>query len=73
MMGGHVGIREHTIVGRGARLGAQAVVMNDVPPGESWVGTPARPVKSFFREYAVLRRLPTFMKEMKRANEKVSG
>lgn len=73
MMGGHVGIREHTIVGRGARLGAQAVVMNDVPPGESWVGTPARPVKSFFREYAALRRLPTFMKEMKRANEKVSG
>ena len=57
MMGGQAGLTGHLRVGRRARIGAQAGVMADVPAGADVVGSPAQPVKAFFREVAALRRL----------------
>ena len=37
-------------IGEGAQIGAQSGVMCDVPPGERWVGTPAKPVAQWFRD-----------------------
>lgn len=37
-------IRESTVIGAGSMIGMGAVVVNDVPPGEIWVGVPARPL-----------------------------
>lgn len=37
-------IENHTI-GDGATVGAGAVVTKDVPPGETWIGCPARPME----------------------------
>lgn len=37
-------IREHVRIGPGARLGMGAVVTRDVPPGETWIGVPAKPL-----------------------------
>ena len=47
----------HLRIGRRARIGAQAGVMADVPVGADVVGSPAQPVKEFFRHVAILRRL----------------
>ena len=57
MVGGQAGLTGHLRVGRRARIGAQAGVMADVPAGADMVGSPAQPVRQFFRQVAVLRRL----------------
>lgn len=54
IIAGQAGIAGHLSVGRGARVGAQSGVMNDVPPGETWVGSPARPVARTMRALAAL-------------------
>lgn len=43
------GIAGHLRIGRGAQIGAQCGVMRDVPAGQAVVGSPAMPVKQFFR------------------------
>jgi len=57
MLGGKAGLADHITVGEGAQLGGTSGVMHDVPPGEQWVGAPARPVRVFMREVATLARL----------------
>lgn len=57
MMGGQVGVSDHLHIGDGAQLGARAGVMRDVPAGEKWSGYPARKVKRWLRETAVLAKL----------------
>lgn len=55
-LGGRVGIADHITVGAGARLAAAAGVMVDVPPGETWGGFPARPLRRWLREAAWVSR-----------------
>ncbi len=57
MLGGGVGVADHRSVGAGARVGARAGVMHDVPPGETWLGAPAKPFKKAMREFATLTKL----------------
>ena len=54
MFGGRVGIADHVNVGDSARLAAAAGLLRDVPAGERWGGTPARPVRQWLRESAWL-------------------
>jgi len=57
MLGGQVGLADHVTIGEGAQLAAASGVMHDVPPGEQWMGTPAKPVRAFMREFIMLSRL----------------
>ncbi len=57
MFGGQAGVADHITIGAGARIAAAAGVMKDIPAGESWGGTPARPMVRWMRETATLSRL----------------
>lgn len=57
VLAGQAGIAGHLHIGAGARVGAQAGVMKDIPAGQEQVGSPAMPVKQFFRQIAALNRL----------------
>lgn len=52
-----VGVAGHLSIGAGARIAAQSGVMRDIEPGEAVAGSPAVPVKNFFRQVAILQRL----------------
>ena len=56
MVGGQAGLIGHLRIGARARIGAQAGVMGDVEAGAEVLGSPAEPVRDFFRRVAWLRR-----------------
>jgi UDP-3-O-[3-hydroxymyristoyl] glucosamine N-acyltransferase len=56
-VGGQGGLAGHLKIGAGAQIGASSGVMNDIPPGQTWMGAPAQPAKEFWREVAALRKL----------------
>jgi len=57
VVAGQAGLIGHLRIGRRARIGAQAGVMADVAAGADVLGSPAQPVRAFFRQVATLRRL----------------
>lgn len=65
MLGGRVGIADHVSVGSNVQIAASSGVMNDIPDGERWAGTPAQPFKEFFRQTAKLRKLASADKKPK--------
>ncbi len=56
-VGGQAAMDGHLRIGCGARIGAQAGVMRDVPSGVDVVGSPAQPKRDFFRQVAALKRM----------------
>ena len=54
--GGRAGVGDHTTIGAGASIAAGGGVLRDVPAGETWSGTPAKPLWQYLRETAWLTR-----------------
>ena len=50
MFGGKAGIGDHLTIGRDARVAGGAGVLANIPPGETWSGYPAKPIRQFLRE-----------------------
>lgn len=66
VLGGGVGVADGVTIGSGSRLGAQSGVINDVPPGSEWIGSPAGPASDQRRNYAVFRHLAQTLAEIKK-------
>ncbi|HEX2864459.1 MAG TPA: UDP-3-O-(3-hydroxymyristoyl)glucosamine N-acyltransferase, partial [Deinococcales bacterium] len=54
---GQAGLAGHLTVGRGATVTAQAGVTKDLPPGGTYRGSPARPIRQALRQEARLAEL----------------
>ena len=65
-IGGQAGMTGHLHIGAGAQIAASAGLMSDVPAGARWGGAPAQPIREFWKELAVLKKLA---RESKRARE----
>lgn len=57
VLAGQVGVAGHLRIGAGAQIAASSNVNTDVPARARWGGTPARPVREWFREITTLKRL----------------
>lgn len=57
MLGGQVGISGHLKIGGGVKIAAQSGVTADIPPGTTYGGCPAVPVRDWHRQAVALSRL----------------
>lgn len=57
VLGARAGVNNNVTIGEGAQLAAISNVNSNVPAGARWGGTPAKPVKQWFREIMALERL----------------
>lgn len=55
MLGGSVGLSDHVVIGAGAQVAAGSGVMETVPDGARWGGSPAVPMRQYLRQVAMLR------------------
>lgn len=64
VIGGAAGVSDHLSIGEGARIAGDSFVITDVAPGETVSGYPAMAHRKTLRQWALLRRLPTLMKQL---------
>jgi UDP-3-O-[3-hydroxymyristoyl] glucosamine N-acyltransferase len=57
VLGGRVAVNNHITIGEGAQVAATSGVNGDIPAGARYGGTPAKPVKQWFREMLLVERL----------------
>ena len=57
VMGARSATDTNCTVGEGAQIAGTSIVHGDVPPGARYGGTPAKPVKIWFRELMILEQL----------------
>lgn len=64
VLAGQAGVPGHLKVGDGATVMSKSAPMRDVPAGEMEMGTPSMPRSEFFRQFALLKRLPALVKRI---------
>jgi len=67
VLGARVGVIDHATIGEGAQLAATSSVHADVPAGARWGGTPAKPLKAWFKEMMMLERMAARADEVRNA------
>jgi UDP-3-O-[3-hydroxymyristoyl] glucosamine N-acyltransferase len=65
-IGGGAGIRDNIRIGAGAKLAAGVGLMHDVPPGETWLGAPARRFDDAMRDFAAARDLSVTLRDIRK-------
>lgn len=51
------GVGGHITIGMGAQIAGQSGVINNVPPGEKYMGSPAMPLKEHLRQLVTLKKM----------------
>jgi UDP-3-O-[3-hydroxymyristoyl] glucosamine N-acyltransferase len=63
----------HIIIGAGARVGAQAGVIGDIPGGETYSGYPARPHRLALRAQSAFFKLPDLIRRVRELEVRLGG
>jgi UDP-3-O-[3-hydroxymyristoyl] glucosamine N-acyltransferase len=63
-LAGQVGLAGHIKIGDHATVAAQSGVMDDIPDGEKWFGSPARPSTQVKRQFLALEKLPELLRRV---------
>ena len=63
ILAGQVGLAGHMKIGDRAQVGAQSGAMGNLESGKTYLGTPAVSQRDFFKQIAIMQKLPAMYKE----------
>src|ERR1043165_2503002 len=69
VLAGSVAVADGYTVGAGAVIAGRSAVVCDIPPGETWWGFTAMPMRDARKNYMELRRLSDSIRELQRVKE----
>ena len=64
VLGGQVGLGGHITIGDNVSIGAQSGIISNVEEGSKIIGSPAVPIKNFFRSSVVFPKLPDMYRQI---------
>lgn len=73
VFGGQVGIGGHITIGNNVQIGAQAGTISNIKDDAQIIGSPAIPVKSFFRSSAVFPKLPDMYRQLSALEKEIAA
>ncbi len=71
ILAGQVGVAGHIRVGKQAKVAAQAGIHNSVKDGEILCGSPAIPIKTFFKAASAFPKLPEMRRKIRQLEKKL--
>lgn len=71
MFGGQVGLGGHITVGDNANIGAQAGIISNVDKDAQIIGSPAIPIKDFFRSSIIIPKLPAMYRQIAQLEKEI--
>jgi len=73
MIGGAAVLNDQSVVGKNAKVAGGAVVLESVPDGETYVGTPAMPARQALLNYSAFRDLGSFVRKVEKRLKKLES
>ena len=64
VFGGQVGIGGHITIGKNSKIGAQAGIISNTKEGSEIMGSPAMPIKNFFKSSMIIPKLPDMYRQL---------
>ncbi|MDD4777964.1 MAG: UDP-3-O-(3-hydroxymyristoyl)glucosamine N-acyltransferase [Fermentimonas sp.] len=64
VLGGQVGIGGHITIGKNSQIGAQAGIISNTKEDSELMGSPAFPVKNFFKSSIIIPKLPDMYRQL---------
>lgn len=73
VLGGQVGIGGHISIGNGVQIGAQSGIISNTKEGSEIMGSPAIPVKNFFRSSIIIPKLPDMYRQLNALEKEIEN
>lgn len=71
VLGGQVGLGGHITIGDNSSIGAQSGIISNIKEGSEILGSPAVPVKTFFRASVVFPKLPDMYRQVNQLQKEI--
>lgn len=72
VFGGQVGIGGHITIGKDSQIGAQSGIISNTKEGSEVMGSPAMPVKTFFKSSIIVPKLPDMYKQLSALEKEIA-